>query len=285
MKIEKVLIVGLGLIGGSYAKGFTKNNIKVYAIDRDKKTIDYAIENNIIIDGITEPSKEYLENFDIIIFALYPKTFLEFIEKYKSNIKSGTKIFDVSGIKKSLVPRINELLDNSIEFIPTHPMAGREVYGIENADENIFINANYIITKTEKNTKNGIELAKEIAKILKFKNISILSLDEHDEMIAFLSQLTHCIAITLMACKDSTHLAEYTGDSFRDLTRIANINKDMWTELFLLNKEHLVKEMNNFITKFIEFKDMIESENIQKIKEIMQISKDRRIHFNKEIGD
>ena len=285
MKIEKVLIVGLGLIGGSYAKGFMKNNIKVYAIDRDKKTIDYAMENNIINGGITEPSKEYLENFDIIIFALYPKTFLEFIEKYKSYIKSGTKIFDVSGIKKALVPRINELLDNSIEFIPTHPMAGREVYGIENADENIFINANYIITKTEKNTEIGIELAKEIAKILKFKNISILSLDEHDEMIAFLSQLTHCIAITLMACKDSTHLAEYTGDSFRDLTRIANINKDMWTELFLLNKEHLIKEMNNFIAKFIEFKDMIESENIQKIKEIMQISKDRRIHFNKEIGD
>ena len=109
--------------------------------------------------------------------------------------------------------------------------------------------------------------------------------NEHDEMIAFLSQLTHCIAISLMACKDSTHLAEYTGDSFRDLTRIANINKDMWTELFLLNKEHLIKEMNNFIAKFIEFKDMIESENIQKIKEMMQISKDRRIHFNKEIGD
>ena len=285
MKIEKVLIVGLGLIGGSYAKGFTKNNIKVYAIDRDKKTIDYAMENNIIIGGITEPSKEYLENFDIIIFALYPKTFLEFIEKYKSDIKSGTKIFDVSGIKKALVPRINELLDNSIEFIPTHPMAGREVYGIENADENIFINANYIITKTEKNTEIGIELAREIGKILKFKHISTLTIDEHDEMIAFLSQLTHCIAISLMACKDSTHLAEYTGDSFRDLTRIANINKDMWTELFLLNKEHLIKEMNNFIAKFIEFKDMIESENIQKIKEIMQISKDRRIHFNKEIGD
>ena len=105
MKIEKVLIVGLGLIGGSYAKGFMKNNIKVYAIDSSKETIDFAKKNNIIIDGETKPTKQYIENFDIIIFALYPKVFLEFIKEYKDFIKNGAKILDVSGIKKELVFR------------------------------------------------------------------------------------------------------------------------------------------------------------------------------------
>ena len=284
MKIEKVLIVGLGLIGGSYAKGLTKKNIKVYAIDKNENTIKYAKENKIIIDGTTKTEEDFIKNFDIIIFSLYPKAFLNFIKENKNIIKKNCFILDVTGVKKSIVPKINDIIERKFEFIPTHPMAGREVCGVENSDEKIFINANYIITPTEINTKEGINLAKEIGKLLEFKNISLLSLDEHDEMIAFLSQLTHCIAISLMTCKNSNHLAEYTGDSFRDLTRIANINKDMWTELFLLNKEHLIQEIDRFIKEIEDLKSLIESENVDKIKQKMQISKERRIYFDKNNG-
>ena len=125
-------------------------------------------------------------------------------------------------------------------------MAGKEVSGVKNASCDLFKNANFIITPTNKNSNEAIEFATSLAKELEFANVSTLSVEKHDEMIAFLSQLTHCIAITLMTCNDSTHLKDYTGDSFRDLTRIASINENMWSELFMLNKEKLIEQMNLF---------------------------------------
>lgn len=278
--MEKVLIVGLGLIGGSYAKGLTKNGYEVYAYNRTKEAIDYAKENKIILDGTDKFDKDFVCQFDRIIFSLYPKIFIEYIKKYKNYIKDGAIISDVTGVKESIVTEIQSELDDRVEFIPAHPMAGREVYGVKNSDENIFMNANYIITPTERNTEKGIAFAKEIGEKLKFRKISVLSPKEHDEMIAFLSQLTHCIAVSLMACKDSEYLVDYTGDSFRDLTRIASINEDMWTELFLMNKKALIKEMNSFIDKITELRDDIYNNDEEKIKAMMRLSTARRKFFN-----
>ena len=278
--MEKVLIVGLGLIGGSYAKGLTKNGYEVYAYNRTKEAIDYAKENKIILDGTDKFDKDFVCQFDRIIFSLYPKIFIEYIKKYKNYIKDGAIISDVTGVKESIVTEIQSELDDRVEFIPAHPMAGREVYGVKNSDENIFMNANYIITPTERNTETGIAFAKEIGEKLKFRKISVLSPKEHDEMIAFLSQLTHCIAVSLMACKDSEYLVDYTGDSFRDLTRIASINEDMWTELFLMNKKALIKEMNSFIDKITELRDDIYNNDEEKIKAMMRLSTARRKFFN-----
>ncbi|MBR1844573.1 MAG: prephenate dehydrogenase [Lachnospiraceae bacterium] len=278
--MEKVLIVGLGLIGGSYAKGLTKNGYEVYAYNRTKEAIDYAKENKIILDGTDKFDKDFVCQFDRIIFSLYPKIFIEYIKKYKNYIKDGAIISDVTGVKESIVTEIQSELDDRVEFIPAHPMAGREVYGVKNSDDNIFMNANYIITPTERNTEKGIAFAKEIGEKLKFRKISVLSPKEHDEMIAFLSQLTHCIAVSLMACKDSEYLVDYTGDSFRDLTRIASINEDMWTELFLMNKKALIKEMNSFIDKITELRDDIYNNDEEKIKAMMRLSTARRKFFN-----
>ena len=279
--MDKILIVGLGLIGGSYAKGLSKKGIKVYAYNRSKEAIDYAKENKIIIDGTDKVEKDFISQFDRIIFSLYPKAFKDFIKNYKDYIKDKAIISDVTGIKESIVTEIQAELGDRVEFIPAHPMAGKEVYGIKNADENIFKNANYIITPTEKNTEKGMAFAKEIGELLGFRKISILSPKEHDEMIAFLSQLTHCIAVSLMTCKDSEYLVDYTGDSFRDLTRIANINENMWTELFLMNKTALIKEMDLFINKITELRDYINNGDEEKIKEIMKLSTSRRKFFNK----
>lgn len=278
---NKILIVGLGLIGGSYAKGLTKNGYKVYAYNRNIDSINYAKNNGIIVDGTNEITKKFLSQFDRIIFAIYPKIFQEYIDKYGSFIKDGAIISDVTGVKSSIVDYIQGKISPRVEFIPAHPMAGKEVTGVENADENIFKNANYIITPTDKNTDEGISFAKEIGEKLGFRKISILSPKEHDEMIAFLSQLTHCIAVSLMTCKDSEYLVDYTGDSFRDLTRIANINENMWTELFLMNKEALLKEIDSFIEHMSNLRDYIFNDNEEKIKEMMRISTARRKFFNK----
>ena len=279
-KDKKILIVGLGLIGGSYAMGLSKKGYEVGAISLNQDDIDYAISNNIIKHGQVKVSKEYVSSFDIIIFALYPKILLDWIKKYNSYFKKDAIITDVTGIKKEFVYKIQELLINN-EYIGAHPMAGKEVYGIKNADNNIFKKANYIVTPTTRNSKDAIELASDIGKELEFSNISILSPEKHDEMIAFLSQLTHCIAITLMTCKDSEHLKDYTGDSFRDLTRIAAINENMWSELFLMNKQDLLNEMEEFSKEFNKLKEAISNEDLDTIKQMMKLSTKRRNYFNK----
>lgn len=278
----KFLIVGLGLIGGSYAQALTDLGYEVGAITRSQSSIDYAKENGLIAHGSTEISCDYVGKFDVIIFALYPKVLVEWIEKNQSLFKSGALITDVTGVKGPIVYKIQDMLREDVEFVGAHPMAGKEVYGVQNADKSIFKNANYIVTPTAKNTQKAIEATKQIGKLLGFKTVCELSPEEHDEMIGFLSQLTHCIAVSLMDCKESEKLVDYTGDSFRDLTRIAKINDSMWSELFLLNKKELLSQMDLFMSKFTELRNALEAEDTDKMREMMRISTERRRHFDKK---
>lgn len=282
-KNNKILIVGLGLIGGSYALGLSNKGYEVGAISLNQEDIDYAINNNIIKHGSTNVDEKYVKQFDIIIFALYPKVLIKWLNKYHLLFKKGAIISDVTGIKTNIIYQIQDILkDDDVEFIGAHPMAGKEVSGVKNADCNIFKNANYIITPTSINSDYAINISKDIANELEFANISILTPEKHDEMIAFLSQLTHCIAISLMTCKESQNLKEYTGDSFRDLTRIASINENMWSELFLMNKEQLLSQMDLFIEQFNKLKLAIENEDEKTMKEMMKLSTYRRSFFNKK---
>lgn len=161
-------------------------------------------------------------------------------------------------------------------------MAGKEVSGVENADSKIFVGANYIVTPTKKNTDENVQAVKDLGRALGFERISSLSPEEHDETVGFLSHLTHCIAVSLMVSKKSHHLAEYTGDSFRDLTRIAKINDEMWSELFLANKDELLKQMDLFEEKFNQLKEDIKNDNREKIRETLRESTARRKVFDKD---
>lgn len=280
-KDTKILIVGLGLIGGSYAQALTDKGYEVGAVARRKETIDYALEKGLIAHGTTKVDKEYVSGFDIIVFALYPKVFVEWIRENQEYIKDGAILTDVTGVKTSIVYDIQSMLKGGIEFIGAHPMAGKEVYGVENSDKRIFENANYIVTPTDKNTKNAIDICKELGRELGFKTVTELSPESHDEMIGFLSQLTHCIAVSLMCCKESERLVDYTGDSFRDLTRIAKINDAMWSELFMLNREELLSQMELFSEKFAELKETLKNGDTEKMREMMRISTERRKYFDK----
>lgn len=278
---NKVLIVGLGLIGGSYAWKLKEMGYEVGALTLNQEDIDYALEHKMIDYGQVDVTKEYISKFNFIIFCLYPTAFISWIKQYCTYFSKGTIITDVTGVKKSIVSEIQNILKSyDVEFIPSHPMAGKEVYGVKNASKDLFLKANYLITPTSSNTEDAINFSKQLGKDLGFKNISILSIEEHDEMIGFLSQLTHCIAISLMTCKDSEHLTKYTGDSFRDLTRIAKINENMWTELFMLNKEELISQMELFEENFKLLKDSIRNDDQDKIKEMMKLSTLRRSRFD-----
>jgi prephenate dehydrogenase len=161
-------------------------------------------------------------------------------------------------------------------------MAGRETSGVENADDGIFKNANYIVVPTEKNSLDTIELCGDLGETLGFREISVLSPKMHDQMIAFLSQLTHCIAVSLMCACDAPDLERYTGDSFRDLTRIANINDEMWSELFLSNKQILLQEMDKYRNAFDKLYDSIKNGNREELRRMMQLSTARRKKFDKK---
>lgn len=279
---RRILVVGLGLIGGSYAQGLTRAGYEVGAIVRRQATLDYALGKGIVSHGSTEVDKDYVGGFDIVVFALYPRVFEEWIAKYQGYLRPGAIITDVTGVKTGLVSRIQPMLRPDVEFVPAHPMAGKEVYGVENCDCGIFRNANFILTPTERNTAEATGIVIEMAKVLGFKKISTLTPAEHDEMIGFLSQLTHCIAVALMNCKEPGHLADYTGDSFRDLTRIARINEDMWCELFMENREELLSQMDLFLEKFSQLRDALSASDTEAIKEKMRLSTARRACFDKE---
>lgn len=279
-KDTKILIVGLGLIGGSYAQGLSEAGFEVGAIDRKQTSIDFALEHGFIKHGRTDADPDYIKDFDLLVFALYPHIFINWIKENQQYIKSGALLTDVTGVKSGLATEIQSVLRPDLEFIGAHPMAGREVSGVENADSKIFVGANYIVTPTEKNSKEAIGVCKRIGKVLGFKMISELTPEKHDEMIGFLSQMTHCIAISLMVCKDAAEMAEYTGDSFRDLTRIAKINDEMWSELFLINKKELVAQMELFEKHFEKLKKSIEDGDRETMREMMRLSTARRKFFD-----
>ncbi len=279
---KKILIVGLGLLGGSYAKVLRRFGFHVSAITLEQSSIDYAIREGIIDEGSTELDARMIGEADLVIFALYPHVFVEWIEKNQGLLKSGALITDVTGVKRSIVYQIQDMLRPDVEFVAAHPMAGREVSGVENSTDRMFIGANYIVTPTEKNTPEAVQTCIELGRLLGFSNVTTLSPEEHDEMIGFLSQLTHCIAITLMTCNDKENMEKFTGDSFRDLTRIARINDLMWSELFVANKDVLLDQMNLFIDKFNALKTMLETEDIDGMRAMMRHSTERRALFDKK---
>lgn len=279
---KKILIVGLGLLGGSYAKVLKRFGFHISAITLEQSSIDYAVKEGIIDEGATELDDRIVGEADLVIFALYPHVFIEWIEKNQKLLKSGALITDVTGVKGGIVYKIQEMLRPDVEFIAAHPMAGREVSGVENSTDKLFIGANYIVTPTEKNTQGAIQTCMELGRLLGFSNVTTLSPEEHDEMIGFLSQLTHCIAITLMTCNDKENMEKFTGDSFRDLTRIARINDLMWSELFVANKSALLDQMTLFIDKFNELKTMLETEDVEGMRAMMRHSTERRALFDKK---
>ena len=280
-KDKKILIVGLGLIGGSYAEALTRAGFEVGAVTRSRKSIDYALEKGIISSGTNEVNRDYTSQFDILVFALYPHTFLDWIDRYQDCIRDGALLTDVTGVKGAVVYSVQERLRPGLEFIGAHPMAGRERSGVESADCSVFRGANYIVTPTPANSLEAIRTCEEIGRTLGFGRISTLSPEAHDEMIGFLSQLTHCIAVALMNCKESEHLVRFTGDSFRDLTRIASINEEMWPELFALNKTELLAQMDLFQKEFSRLRNAIAKDDLETEREMMRTSTLRRSYFDK----
>ena len=282
-KNTRICIVGLGLLGGSYAAALSRQGYRVTGIARRQESVDYAVAHGMIERGSAFVDEELLADADLIVFSLYPHVFLDWIREHGAKLRPGTFITDVTGVKGCVVYEIQNMLPKGVEFIAAHPMAGRESSGIEYSDDRIFRGANYIVVPTEKNTERGIELCKALGETIGCRDISVLDVASHDRMIAFLSQLTHCIAVSLMCACDAPDLERYTGDSFRDLTRIANINDEMWSELFLANKDALLAEMDAYRAAFDRLRDTIATGDRDTMRQMMRLSTERRKRFDKKV--
>ena len=254
----------------------------VDGINRSEGHLQFALDHGYIRSGKTHDFEDLVQSADHIIFALYPTAMIEWFKTYGSLLKPGCIFTDVSGVKTGLVEPIQALCPDGVEFIASHPMAGRETSSVEHAAEVNFAPANFIITPTEKNTPEAVQWARELAEVLGFKHICTLTVQEHDKMIGYVSQLCHAIAVSLMCANDNTSLCEYTGDSFRDLTRIARINDKMWAELFLWNKENLIAEIDQFDAALSQMRNALVASDRDKLEEMFRLSTQRRAAFDKK---
>ena len=266
-KTKRYLVVGLGLLGGKYALELTKAGFHVDGINRSEGHLQYALEHGYIASGRTHDFED------------------EWFRTYGHLLKPGCIFTDVSGVKTGLVEPVQAMCPAGVEFIASHPMAGRETSSVEHAAEVNFAPANFIITPTEKNTPEAIQWAKDLAEVLGFHHICTLTVQEHDKMIGYVSQLCHAIAVSLMCANDNSSLCEYTGDSFRDLTRIARINDKMWAELFLWNKENLISEIDQFDAALQQMRAALVADDRNKLEQMFRLSTQPRPAFAKKLPD
>ena len=277
-----VLIVGLGLMGSAYARALSDTGYRVLGITPHREVIEAALSDGVIHAGDTEVNADLIQAADIIIFGLYPTVLLSWLRENTHLIAPGTVLTDVTGVKGCVVEEIQALLPDGVEYISAHPMAGRELLGnaplevYRAATPDMFRGANYLVVPTDKNTPEAITLCEQLGHILGFARVTRLSVAEHDRAIAFLSQLTHAIAVALMTCNDVEGLENYTGDSFRDLTRIAKINDEMWSELFLANRDALLAQMDAFSAQFDRIRDQLARGDREAMRDVMRRSTVRR---------
>lgn len=273
----KIVIVGLGNIGGSFALAIKESglNHEVYAIDKDIETLRTAEEQNLIIQGFESPS-EIIPKADFIIFSVYPLILEDVVRSYIPYLSEGTIITDVTGVKRNIIGSIEPLLPENVDFIFSHPMAGRENSGLAFASAKVFQGANYLITPTPRNKTENVQFLSQFVKDIGFRNVSEITPEFHDEIIGFTSQLTHTIAISLINSDlVERNTKQYTGDSYRDLTRIANINEKLWPELFIMNKDYLVEHIDNFKHQLDKLSTAIKDEDVKTMEEMMIESKVR----------
>ena len=273
----KILIVGLGVIGGSYAMALKAAGYEeIYGIDNNLETLRKSEDLRIIKKGQVG-GKEIIKESDLIIISLYPRLVKNFIEENKNLFKEGSIITDATGIKGHFIDDILNILPSKVDFIFGHPMAGREKRGIDYASKEVFKGANYLITVTDRNKEENIKLLEKIIYEMGFKRIKRISPNYHDKMIAFTSQLPHAIAVALVnSDEEGRDTGSFIGDSYRDLTRIANINEELWSELFFSNKNNLLESLDNFLIEINNLKKSLLEDDEEYLKELFIKSSKRR---------
>mgnify|MGYP005876774319 FL=1 len=270
-------IVGLGLIGGSYAKALRKLGVKqIIGIERDAATLQEAKQQGLVDIGMTEPDNR-LKEANVIICAIYPEAIVGFIAANVDFFNESVLLTDVAGIKNDMISRGQALLKDGMEFISGHPMAGRQGSGLGMSDAHIFQNANYIIVPEKHNTQAAISWLEQFALALGCKHTVQVTPAQHDATIAYTSNLPHVTAVALMDSASFDDKTKYfVAGSFRDGTRVADINPELWCNLFLANREKVADEIDRYMEQLALWRDALRGDDGEKLKELMRKAGARR---------
>ena len=270
-------IVGLGLIGGSYAKALRNLKVrKILGMDISHG-IARACLNANMIDEVVEEDGSNLKEADVIICSVYPEAVMGFVRQNVQNFAEGMLMTDATGVKGTMPREIQELLPEGCEFISGHPMAGRQGSGLGMSDAAIFNNSNYIIVPTEKNTPEAVNWLEEFAKTLGCARSVKVSMEDHDKIIAYTSDLPHITAVALVNSASYNENTQYfIAGGFRDATRVADINPDLWSDLFLSNRDNVIAEIENYQSQLERWKKAIVESDREALKEIMREAGPRR---------
>lgn len=275
----KIAIIGLGLIGGSMAKAIKKNtDYPVYAYDIEKSAISSALQQEAI-DGGFELSE--LDTFDLVILGLYPDVTIDFVNKHAKDFMKGAIVIDTCGVKQTVVSACEKVLnDNGVEYLGCHPMAGREYSGFDYSLDNLFDKASFIYTPTENTPESVISFVTDFAKEIGFLRCTRATPAEHDEVIAFTSQLAHIVSSAYVKSPGLKKQFGFSAGSFKDLTRVAKLNEHMWTTLFLMNRNFLTNEIDLIIKHLTEYRNAIDSGNAKELCKLLKEGRELKEYSN-----
>lgn len=262
-------VVGLGLIGGSIAKSAKKNtNFKVYGYDINEAVVKKAVQEKSIDGELTE---KRLAVCDYVFIPLYPEVVVEYVEKNASVFKEGAVVIDCAGVKRSVCDKCFKIAENfNFVFVGGHPMAGTQYSGFENSKDTMFYNAPFVLTPKENEDILILANAREIIMQLGFGRVSVMTPQKHDKLIAFTSQLAHVVSNAFVKSPSAIERKGISAGSYKDLTRVAYLNENMWTELFLDNKDNLIYELDNIINELKKYSDAMKNDDPETLRQLLK---------------
>lgn len=270
-------IVGLGLIGGSYAKALKAQKVKrIIGMDTNH-IVTMMARDEKYIDEMADDNPKLLGEADVIICCMYPSAFVPFVRDHVKDWKKDVLLTDVMGIKGKIPDEIDALLGPEMDFVPTHPMAGREGKGYSQSTLQIFQNSNFILIKRPNNRPEHEAFLRSMAYELGCGRVVELTVEEHDSIIAYTSDLPHVMAVSLVNSDSMQPNTKYfIAGSFRDATRVADINGKLWSDLFLLNKEPVLREINKLEAQLEHWKSALQQEDKEELEAMMDAAKKKR---------
>ncbi len=265
-------IVGLGLIGGSFAKAFSDNDEhKCIGFDIDNEVMNHAYEQKIIDDELSDKN---IGQCDLILVALYPNAAIDYIRKMAQHIDRKTFVIDCCGIKGEVCRQCFPIArEYGFTFVGGHPMAGRHFSGLEYSTKTMYDGASMVLVPESLEDEAVINKAKQLLSPIRFGKFTVCSADKHDAMIAFTSQMAHVVSNAYVKSPTAREHMGFSAGSYKDLTRVAWLNEDMWTELFLENKQHLLHEIDVFIKSMSEYKEAMENNDASRLRELLAYGK------------
>lgn len=264
-----IAIIGLGLIGGSMAKALCKRTQhRIFGYDRNQDVLKKALCDNAISEILDNTS---LDAIDTFIICLHPEAEISFILDNADRFSSGCMIIDTCGIKTAVYDSVYDILSKkNIDFIGCHPMAGREFSGYDYSLETLFDKASFIIAPEKNQSAEKIDKIKKLAHQIGFKKIIMSTPDSHDQTIAYTSQLAHIASNAYIKSPQLKNENGFTGGSFQDMTRVARLNEDMWTDLFIMNKEPLLFELDTYIENLKKYSEALKNDDKDTLKELLR---------------